>query len=252
MFNRIVKILEATESERKSEDVIKIFQLIYKSLNSANSLSRHKRDELTSHIARIILKTSHSEPFINEILRLLNSDTTTIVQEFLIHCLIESSEHEVSSRALKKFLKGNNVRIQEILFYYHVIWPLRAIYQTNEFKISIVRYINSDAFKKTFQEKGGKDGYTRALFAFPCQYSSCFDLTNFSDEKFSKYSKSYLSRLNLKSRIESIRSIEDDEMKLELIFRYYRYYLSREYSTRFIRIVDREFPGLNLYKKYNF
>jgi len=35
-------------------------------------------------------------------------------------------------------------------------------------------------------------------------------------------------------------------MKLELIFRYYRYYLSSEYSTRFIRVIDREFPGLNL------
>jgi hypothetical protein len=56
-----------------------------------------------------------------------------------------------------------------------------------------------------------------------------------------------LSKLASKERLESIKLIKDPFFKLELILRYF-YILPTLYKTRFVKLVDKTFPELELKK----
>jgi len=251
MLPKLIKKLknfDFKESTRKDIDALVMMILNHK---GEDKLSRDEKDEIIDVIAEMIINEKSSELFLKGINQLIHSNKANReTKEFLVHCLIESSENEISSKILKEILRENNLEIKEIIYYYHVLFPLRPIYETEEFKDSIIAYINSKGFKKTFEIRGEKYPAFGKLFAFPTLYSNCFDLTSYSSEKYKKYSKSYLAKLNLQSRINSIRVINDDNLKMELIHRYYHYYLGNLYRTRFMRVLDREFPNLQLAKKY--
>lgn len=246
----IVKLEDIIEKNLKV-DPIDVFNSVLKTVKTY-PLRRNQKERLIHQISRIILNTAISKLFLDHIFLMLEKKTTDDLREFLIHCLIESSEHKDSSRFLIELLKRDNVEIKETIFYYHIEWPLRHIYQTKELKSSFIDYINSTAFQQTFKAKCKENGRFSKLFAFPSQYSNCFNVSKFTGEPFSKYSKAYLSRLTSKGRIESIRAIEDDNLKLELIYRYYHSYLEPLYRTRFIRTINKEFPHLELSKRYSF
>ena len=251
MTEELIVKLEGITEKKIKVDSIHVLNSVFKIVET-NPLTRNQKERLIYQISRIILNTIISSQFLNHIFLLLERKTTDDLRDFLVHCLIESSEHKDSSRFLIELLKGNNVEIKETIFYYHIGWPLRHVYQTKELKSSFIDYINSDAFQQTFEAKCKENGRFSKLFAFPSQYSNCFNVSKFTVEPFSKYSKAYLSRLTSKGRIESIQAIEDDNLKLELIYRYYHSYLEPLYRTKFIKTINKEFPHLELSKKYSF
>lgn len=251
MLDIIIKHLkELNVTESTKEDITALESLILNHKDK-DSLSRDEKDEIVYSISQFMISGKSTESFLRKIDQLIHSNQVdNEVRELLVHCLIESSENEVSSSILKIILGENNFELKEVIYYYHVLYPLRPIYETEEFKDSIVAYINSQEFKETFTIRCEKYPAFGKLFAFPSLYSGCFDLTRYSSNKYKNYSKSYLSKLNLQSRINSIRLIEDDNMKLELINRYFHYYLGHLYNKRFIKVLDREFPNLQLAKRY--
>lgn len=251
MLDKIIESFKVFEVEGITNEHIDDLESLILNHKEKNGLSRDEKDEIVHSISRFVISTNSSELLLKKIDELIHGNQIDHeIKELLIHCLIESSETEISSRILKRILSENNFKLKEVIYYYHVLSPLRHIYETEEFKDSIIAYINSQEFKRTFKIRCEKYPAFGGLFAFPSLYSGCFDLTRYSSNKYKNYSKSYLSKLNLQSRINSIRVIEDDIIKLELINRYFHYYLGNLYNKRFIKVLDREFPNLQLAKKY--
>ena len=140
--------------------------------------------------------------------------------------------------------KTNNYSLLELIFRYNGVSP-PPIAQTDEFKKSIVKFVNSNYFKEKHQNTS-KEGFHSDARVFPTQYFSCFDIKSYSYDYTKQFSKNKLNQMTLNSRLESIRLIEDLEYKLLLIKVYRRYILGNMYAAKFIKIVKREFPELNI------
>lgn len=168
--------------------------------------------------------------------------------KFLFRLLVDSSEILECQDLLCEILEGDNYVIKSYIFYHPAIGPIRKIFQTPECKKAIVSFVNSEKFKLLYDNRCKMPGYHSVLFAFPIQYQNCFDLRNFDPQAINNISPAKLSKLASRERLESIRLINDDYFKLELIKRYYTSYLPILYKTRFIRLVDKTFPELDLKK----
>ena len=114
--------------------------------------------------------------------------------------------------------------------------------------MAIVDFVNSDYFLSYYEESKLKPVKMISNFIFPYQYINCFDIKNFSDINKPAISNAKMSKLVTELRLESIRLIKNNSIKMELILRYYNE-LPTLYKNRFVKLVDSTFPDLKL-KKY--
>ena len=105
-----LKKLNVTESTK--EDITALESLILNHKDK-DSLSRDEKDEIVYNISQFIISGKSTESFLRKIDQLIHSNQVdNEVRELLIHCLIESSENEVSSSILKIILGENNFKLK--------------------------------------------------------------------------------------------------------------------------------------------
>lgn len=227
--------------------------ILYKAFNQLKDELSNKTtlDRDTKKISYLIQQLLFNKSFSNYTLSLLNLENAkenNLFTEFLIYTLVESSEDDGSQTLLIKILQGDNYAIKSYIFYHPTIYPIRKIFQTKQCKDAIISFVNSEKFKQLYFDRCKMPGYHSVLFAFPVQYLNCFDIKYFDSQVNKEISISKLSKLASKERLESIRVINDVFFKLILIELYYSQYLPTLYKTRFIRLVDKTFPELELKK----
>jgi hypothetical protein len=244
----LFKSITGDDVDSEKSKFHKAFNQLKDQLEKRNKLDR-ETDQISDLITMLLINKSLS----NFILSLFEENIQNVKEddaftEFLIYTLVETSQVEGCKLLLFKIIQDDNYYIKAYIFYHPVVYPIRKIFQTNHCKEEMITFLNSNKFKKLYINKCKMPGYHSELFAFPNQYHNCFDIKNFDPEIINEISVSKLSKLSSKERLDSIRVINDVFFKLELIKRYYSQYLPTMYKTKFIRLVDKTFPELELKK----
>lgn len=185
------------------------------------------------------------------IIQRLSSDFNTEIYSDKLNNIFEvfiyGSQYAEIQMLLDKILNSNSMEVKKIFFYYNLIYPIPYYIQLEKFRKAIVSYINSDFFKKDFEklkEHFGKNNPT--LHAFPTQYVQTFNFKDF-DPSFKEGLSVYMEqKLIKKYRLDSIRLIEDDQLKNILVKRYYYSHLTPSYKNKFIKLIRKEIPDLEL------
>jgi hypothetical protein len=226
----------------------KAFDLLFENFSNQNiNEFRIEKDSLMNIITRNLDDVNYSHNFIEEI-KNRNSFTRdkNDYDNIIIQALINSSSENAIS-FLKEILNNGNIEMKKMIFYFSTTYPIRLIFQTEECKMAIVDYVNSDYFLSYYEESKLKPVRMTSNFIFPYQYINCFDIKNFSDINKPALSNAKMSKLVTELRLESIRLIKNNSIKMELILRYYNE-LPTLYKNRFVKLVDRTFPELKLKK----
>lgn len=168
----------------------------------------------------------------------------------LIDRLMYNSENEFISNFLKFVLDSELVKIKEYIFNYKTVYPISSIVQTKKFKEKIIEFANSVDFIKSYKVEKNK-GIERnpqlyILGATLTQYHSAFDFGHFNDDAKKGLSKYQISKKVKEMRFESIDSLLDDEMKVDMIYLYYNHYLSVTYKEAFVKMTFAKYPNLKL------
>jgi hypothetical protein len=151
------------------------------------------------------------------------------------------SHYKNAELLLDRILFSENYEVKKVLFYHEVH---SSIYyaQTEKFRTAIVDYVNSDFFKIDYPIMQTKSIH----HAFPSQYFQAFNYTNFLPVFKEGVSKSKQQKLVTEFRLNSIRLLNDDNMKSIVVRLYFYRFLPTLYKTRFLDLVKREFPNLKL------
>ena len=206
-----------------------------------------QKDQIAYKISVLLNSELHKEIIIDEIKKRFSySRLRNDYDEVIVYSLV-SAETKGANLILKDILKSESDILKTYIFYHKVCFPIPKIFQTIECKLSIISFINSDRFPLIYKERCNRQGYHSELFAFPELYISCFEIKEFDQIKAKGFSASKLSKLASKERLESIRLIKDPFFKMELIKRYFNS-LPTLYKTRFVKLVDKTFPELELKK----
>lgn len=161
--------------------------------------------------------------------------------EFIAWVLMHVSEYNDVEELLDKILYSKNPEVQKVLFYHAVHSTIHYV-QTEKFRNAIVEYVNSDFFKTDYPYM-----QTQSIHhAFPGQYFRAFDFGDFLPEFKLGISKSKQQKLVTEFRLNSIRLINDDLIKSDIVRKYFYRYLPTLYKTRFLDLVKKEFPSLKL------
>lgn len=230
----------------RKEEIEEFFSFFYNELvvKSTPEFNRQK-EQIAYKIASLLELKLHSDFVLDAIKkRLTYSRPKNDYDEIVINALV-SAETTGANSILNDIFKSESYILKAYIFYHRVSYPICNIFQTSECKLSIIDFINSDRFPTIYEERCNWSGYHSEFFAFPSRYISCFDIKEFDQIKALKYSASKLSKLASKERLESIKLIKDPFFKLELILRYF-YSLPDLYKTRFVKLVDKTFPELEL------
>ena len=247
IINLLSKI-DINSIKSSKDNIEKFFFLIFKELveKSTPEFDRQK-DQLAYSISKLLKSEIQSELVLVEIKKRLSfSRSRNDYDEIIVNSLVSAGTVD-SILILNDFLKSESFVLKAYIFYHRTSYPIPKIVQTSEFKISIVDFINSDQFLSIYEERCNWPGYHSESFAFPGHYISCFNIKEFDEIKLEKYSTSKLSKLITKERLESIKLINNPFFKMELIQRYF-YCLPTLYKTKFVRLVDKTFPELELEK----
>lgn len=162
--------------------------------------------------------------------------------KFIAWVLMHVSEFSEVEELLDKILYSKNYEVQKVLFYHEVHYPEIYYVQTEKFRKAIVDYVNSDFFKSDYLLMQS----TNVHHAFPGQYSNAFQYSDFLPVFKEGVSKSKQQKLITEYRLNSIRLINDDDVKSDLVRLYYYQYLPTLYKSRFVDLVKRELPNLKL------
>ena len=171
----------------------------------------------------------------------LKVDFPNRTSEFIVWILMHVSKSEGVEELLDKILYSKNYQVKKYLFYHEVHTDIYYV-QTEKFRQAIISYINSDYFKHDYPRMKAKSKY----HYFPGQYFQSFDFTCHLSEFKEGISKSKQQKLVTEYRINSIRFINDNEIRSDVVRLYYHLYLPTLYKTRFVTLVKREFPDLKL------
>jgi hypothetical protein len=231
----------------KSNVVAAFDQLYEKLIYEINSEFKSEKSILEIIIAKFLDDSKYSQYFIEEIKK--RSSYTRDKNDYdniIIQALINSSSENAIS-FLKEILNNGNIEMKKMIFCFSTTYTIRLIFQTEECKMAIVDYVNSDYFLSYYEESKLKPVRMTSNFIFPYQYINCFDIKKFSDINKPALSNSKMSKLATELRLESIRLIKNNSIKMELILRYYNE-LPTLYKNRFVKLVDRTFPELKLKK----
>jgi len=205
-----------------------------------------EKDRLASEIAMLIKSEISGNYILDEISKRMSfSRERNDYDEIIIYALV-SAETTGANSILLDILRSDSFALKAYIFY-HRVCSVSQIFQTPECRLAIVNFINSNQFSSIYSERCKRPGYHSELFAFPGHYISCFEIREFDEIKAQNYSSSKLSKMATEARLESIRLIKDPFFKMELIKRYFNS-LPVLYKTRFVKLVDKTFPELELKK----
>lgn len=232
----------------QKKKIVSFFSVLFDELVVKSTPEFNRQKNEIAYDIRILLNSEiHYEIIIDEIKKRLSySRISNDYDEIIIYSLVSAYTNGANS-ILKDILKSESDVLKAYIFYHRVSFPIPKIFQTIECKLSIIDFINSDRFPSIYEQRCNWPGPHSEEFAFPDHYISCFDIKEFDQIKADGLSASKLSKLASKERLESIRLIKDPFFKLELIKRYFNS-LPTLYKTRFVKLVDKTFPELELKK----
>lgn len=190
----------------------------------------------------IKLDKNYRSVIINVLSKYLIIDKPNSHLNFIAWILMHVSEFDEVEELLDKILFSKNYEVQKILFYHEVHYPEIYYVQTDKFRKAIVDYINSDFFQSDYLLMQS----TNVNHAFPGQYSNAFKYSDFLPVFKEGVSKLKQQKLITEYRLNSIRLINNDDVKSDLVRLYYYNYLPTLYKSRFVDLVKRELPNLKL------
>jgi len=217
----IINSFKEINKETPNTNIKKAFDLLFETFsNENNNEFRLEKDSLVNVLKRNLDDVNYSQYFIEEIKKRSSytrdkNDYDNIIIQSLIN---SSSENAISF--LKEILNNGNIEMKKMIFYFSTTHPIRLIFQTEECKLAILDYVNSDYFLSYYEESKLKPVRMTSNFIFPYQYINCFDIKNFSDINKPALSNAKLSKLVTELRLESIRLIKNNSIKMEIILRY--------------------------------
>jgi|GEM_PF-2483902 len=213
-LNIVLQILK-DETEIEFVQFIEIIDKVFNEILSADEYkktdTRHERNREVwtfSHLIGSLLKTKTYQPYlldriVNEI---LNSESKSLKHN-LVLVLIEASDIESIRKELITLLKSDDEVLKIQLFNHSTVMPIAKIFRTNEFREEIVKYVNSEAFIKSY------NGH------LPTQYNCCFEAES-GFENIMAFEGIDYKELEKKRETElflSIRLIENEKIKKDLI-----------------------------------
>lgn len=174
----------------------------------------------------------------------------------IIFCLMNNSSFVEIESFLYKLVHLDNDYLKEIIFNCPNVYPIPKIVQNEWFKDEIVKYTNSEYYKKKYKKErqlrieSGDEFYI--LRAFLTQYHNSFNFNEFDVELKKGMSNYQIAKKVKKMRIDSIRLLDDGQMKVDLCYLYFTQFLNILYKTRFMKLVKQEFPDLEFpwYENY--
>ena len=209
-----------------------------------SEFNQHK-DQIAYKISVLLKSELHEKIIIDEIKKRFSySRLGNDYDEVIVYSLVSAGTND-ANLILKDILKSESDILKTYIFYHRVSYPIPKIFQTTQCKLSIIDFINSDRFPLIFKERCNLPGPHSEYFAFPGHYISCFNIKEFDEIKTKEFSASKLSKLASKERLESIRLIKDPFFKMKLINKYFNS-LPTLYKTRFVKLVYKTFPELEL------
>jgi len=195
----------------------------------------------------INLDESYRKFLINLLASDVNFDSVNDKLKNIFEVFIRCSQHTETHPLLDKILNSNSMEVKKILFYHEVVYPIPYYVQLEKFRNAIVTYINSDFFKQDYEKLKEHFGSNSAtLFAFPTQYSQAFDFKGFDSSFKEGISEGKIRKRVREYRLNSIRLINDDRLKIDLIKTYYYSHLPVSYKNKFLELTRKEFPNLKL------
>lgn len=247
------QIIEKLNSILKSDSSLKrdTIDVVLKQIDSElkqdeNVINSREIYRIEYLISQLILDKSF-DGYVLECLvdKLKRTEDETVFSEFIIFCLVQSSRDIDCQRVLLDILCSDRTTLKSHIAY-HKVLSVQRIFQLEETKRLIVSFINSPEFESIYNEKCAKPGYHSKFFAFPGQYVNCFSIRSFDKDIIGHYSNSKLSKLASEERLDSIRMIDNPYLKRQLVKNYFFQHLPDLYKTRFLKLVHKTFPELDL------
>ena len=253
-MDELINLLEEFEGESSlsvNKRIGDFFSLFFEGYTfestRAKWLLSTKKSKL-SYLIRMLLENElYHDLVIDEIKKRLSFTRPLNSYDQIIICSLVNSDNNSTISILKEILNSDSFILKEYIFYHNSIYPIKKIFQTTECRSEFIKFINSEYFETAYKERVSLPGYHSESFAFPSQYQNCFKIKEFDHIKNENLSASRLSKLASNERLESIRVITNDFFKLKLIKDYYNS-VPTLYKNRFVRLVDKKFPELNLKK----
>jgi hypothetical protein len=175
----------------------------------AQPFEYNREVSIFSHaLGRLIDTKTYQSYLIERITKEITNDKCPDALQFnLMQVFIVKSKIPIIKDELIKLLKSNNDKVRRLIFNYNTVMPVAEIIFTDEFRCSIVSYINTEEFVKNY------NGY------LPAQYHCCFETTASGDIK-SMLKESSFDAITEKIKEEgllSIRLIENKKIREDYI-----------------------------------
>ncbi|RFC54718.1 SMEK domain-containing protein [Brumimicrobium aurantiacum] len=167
--------------------------------------------------------------------------TSSLLKYNLVRILIDKSNIQVVKNELISILKSDNTELKKLLFEYNVVMPVAEIVFTEEFRNSIVDFINTTDYIESYS------GH------LPTQYHCAFEKTIKQGDLASYIEKSSSESFDEKYKEElllSIRLIENEKIKYDyinsIVFSIGMHDL--ESLKEYVKSIKNEYPKLKLPK----
>ena len=146
--------------------------------------------------------------------------------ERIMQIFIGLSREKYIHDYLVSVLKSQNLKLKTAIYFVGRCYPIPRIVQSHEFRNSIVDYINSKDFRLEYQRRKKLPIWHSVIYAFPVTYIRAFQIGDFDEDMKGDISKNKMSKVVTQMRLESIRMIDDNELKIILIRLYHSQYLA--------------------------
>lgn len=205
-----------------SEDVEIGFDMLKTIIDKLFDLLLSEDDKLDHFIPEnclsLLLGTTYCCNYVLEtIIEKIKSDSSSLLSKRLIDVLMSVSGNPRVHGFLLSVLQSDQEEIKECMFEYRTVFPVADIVKTKQFRVEIVKYVNSSKYSQKY------DGH------LPTQYCCCFEE-------------------NLKSWLNSINLLNDDRMRKDLIdFYVFSWGISTVDELKaYIDGVKKKYPQFNL------
>lgn len=209
---------QSYDTDNSYNKEVTVFKLLFSKLLDTKTYQRYLVDRL--------------------LLELKKSEISENLKTNLMYVLIGKSENEIIQKELIKILKSDNSALKVILFNYNVIIPMAPIVCTKVFRDEVVNYVNSDLFLSKYE------GH------LPTQYQISFE--KLGSGYFGRFTQGEpieeIAQEILEDKLLSIRFVNSEEMKVELINDYVFSigFDNVEGTKKFISEIEKEYEGLSI------
>jgi energy-coupling factor transporter ATP-binding protein EcfA2 len=202
-----------------------------------NDVDSRTKNVFEGLIANLLETKTYQAYLIGKIIEKITDDNNSIdLRHTLCNILMSRSHILPIQKEIFSLLHATD-EIKEMIFGYRTVYPVAAIVLTEEFKASILNYINSEEFISTFEGSIP----TQYSLGFESRYNGMFRPSNLEPNQ---------SENELNEQLLSIRLLKNDKIKNKLVD-YYVFSMGLgdlNNIKKYLDAVSIEHPSLNFSK----